>query len=120
MSHTNSLIDQFKLKNGLESDYAAAKALGVRPNRISNYRTMTSHADDKTAIMLADALGLDRLTTIAKINQDRSTDVKEKAFWKSIASAAAMLLLALPFQGHTAQHAMAEQNAHICIMRNTV
>lgn len=99
MSHTNSLIDQFKLKNGLESDYAAAKALGVRPNRISNYRTMTSHADDKTAIMLADALGLDRLTTIAKINQDRSTDVKEKAFWKNIASAAAvacLMLVSLP------------------------
>lgn len=95
MSYTNELLDQFKAKRGLESDYAAAKELGLRPNRLSNYRTGVSHADDKTAVMLADALGLDRLQTIARVNMDRARDTKERAFWRHIAAAAAVAAVAL-------------------------
>jgi len=98
MSYTTDLLDQFKSKSGIDSDYAAAQALGIRPNRLSNYRTGVSHADDKTAVMLADALGLDRLQTIAKINMDRARDTKERAFWRQIAAAAVIAMVALlPF-----------------------
>jgi anti-sigma-K factor RskA len=92
MSYTNELVDKFKELKGVASDYAAAKLLDIRPNRISNYRTLTSHADDRTAIMLADALGLDRLETIARINEDRATERSEKEFWRRIASAAVLAL----------------------------
>lgn len=95
MSYTTDLLDQFKKKKGLESDYAAAQALGIRPNRLSNYRNDVSHADDKTAVILADALGLDRLQTIARVNMDRARDSKERAFWRHIATAAAIALCAV-------------------------
>ena len=99
MSHTTDLIDKYKAKMGLETDYAAAKKLRIHPNRFSNYRCGVSHADDKMAIMLADALELDRLKTIALINADRAKDSTDRIFWKKIATAAA-LVLAIGF-GHT-------------------
>lgn len=97
MSHTIELIERFKATKGIESDYAAAKALGLNPNRISNYRCGVSHADDRMAVVLADELGLDRLETIARINADRAKDSASRAFWKrvakQVASAAALVLL---------------------------
>lgn len=105
MSYTNELLDQYKATNNLDSDYAAAKALGLRPNRLSNYRTGVSHADDKTAVMLADALGLDRLKTIARVNMDRARDTKERAFWRHIAAAAAVAGVALLIVGFSDQNA---------------
>jgi len=44
---------------------------------------------------LADALGLDRLQTIARVNMDRARDTKERAFWRHIAAAAAVAAVAL-------------------------
>lgn len=95
MSYTNELIDRYKKAIKVDSDYAVAKALGLRPNRISNYRTGISHADDKTAVMLATVLHLDPLETIARINMDRATDRKDKAFWRKLAGSAALLVFAL-------------------------
>lgn len=92
MSHTNELIDKFKAANGISSDYAAAKELKLGANALSNYRNGVSHADDKTAVVLADALGLDRLKTIARINADRAKKPEDRAFWKRIAAAAVICL----------------------------
>lgn len=115
-SYTNELLDQFKKRKGIDSDYAAAKELGVRPNRLSNYRTGVSHADDRTAVMLADALGLDRLKTIARINMDRARDAGEKAFWRQIAAAAAIAImtvgLALPVPARATSTGDANLNEH--------
>ncbi len=96
-SYTTELIDRYKRTIGVESDYAAAQALGLRPNRISNYRTGISHADDKTAVMLATVLHLDPFETIARINLDRATKREDKAFWRKLASNAALVALALTF-----------------------
>lgn len=93
MSRTNELIDDYKKRLNLPSDYAAAKALGLRPNRISNYRCGVSHADDKTAVMLADALELDRLKTIAEINSDRASSARDRTFWRNVAKAASVVIL---------------------------
>lgn len=122
MSYTTDLLDQYKTKHAIDSDYAAAKALDLRPNRLSNYRTGVSHADDKTAVILADALGLDRLRTIARINADRARDSKERAFWRQIAAAAAIAFVALfvptGYAHASTVTAVAEQAQAICIMRN--
>lgn len=97
MSHTTDLIDQFKTAKKIGSDYAAAKALKITQNAISNYRAGLSHADDRIAVMLADELGLDRLKTIARINAERAKKPEDRAFWKRIAAAAALFLtIALP------------------------
>lgn len=97
MSHTTELIDRYKTKMGIESDYAAAKMLRLTPNALSNYRNGVSHADDKTAVLLADALGLDPYRTIARINSERAKKPEDRAFWKRIAAAAALFVtIALP------------------------
>lgn len=103
MSYTNELIDRYKIAIKVDSDYAVAKALGLRPNRISNYRTGISHADDKTAVMLATVLHLDPMETIARINMDRASDKEDKAFWRRFAGTTALILctigLTLPASG---------------------
>jgi anti-sigma-K factor RskA len=107
MTYTNELIDRYKSTIKVDSDYAVAKALGIRPNRISNYRTGISHADDKTAVMLATVLHLDPMETIARINMDRASDKEDKAFWRRFAGTAAVVLcaigLALPVVGKAHQ-----------------
>lgn len=97
MSYTNELIDRYKIAIKVDSDYAVAKALGLRPNRISNYRTGISHADDKTAVMLATVLHLDPMETIARINMDRASDKEDKAFWRRFAGTTAIVLCAIGF-----------------------
>jgi transcriptional regulator with XRE-family HTH domain len=50
-------IDRVKLSRGWDSDYRAAKELGLSRNTISNYRTRTPTLDEDTAIKVAAALG---------------------------------------------------------------
>lgn len=51
-------IDRAKVARGWDSDYRAAKELGLSRNAISNYRTgVRSTFDEETAIKVAAALG---------------------------------------------------------------
>ncbi|WP_288254057.1 helix-turn-helix domain-containing protein [uncultured Hydrogenophaga sp.] len=50
-------IDRLKEARGLDSDYKAAKALGVKPQTVSNYRARGSTLDDEMAMRVASALG---------------------------------------------------------------
>jgi transcriptional regulator with XRE-family HTH domain len=52
-------IDQAKEACGWESDYRAAKELGLSKNTISNYRHRTPTLDDETAAKIAAALDLE-------------------------------------------------------------
>jgi len=92
VSTTSDLIDQLKIKLSIESDYSIAEFLGVTRAAISSYRRGISHADDRIAVLIADALSIDRMRTIARINADRAKKSEDRAFWKRIASAAALLL----------------------------
>jgi len=95
VSYTTDLLDQFKKKNTITSDYAAAKALGLTQQSVSNYRAGVSHADDRVAVILAHELDIDPFKTIARINADRAKKPEERAFWKRIASAAALAFFAI-------------------------
>lgn len=92
MSHTSELLDQIKTARNLSSDYALAELLGITRAAISSYRRGISHADDRIAVMLADALQIDRFKTIARINADRAKKAEERAWWKRLASAAAIVM----------------------------
>lgn len=52
-------IDRVKLARGWESDYRAAKELGLSRALVSKYRGPTSTFDEETAIKVAEALGAD-------------------------------------------------------------
>lgn len=102
MSHTTELLDRVKKARKIDSDYAAAKLLGVTQQTLSNYRNGVSHADDRVAIILADELGIDRLQTIARVNSDRAKKPEDRAFWKRIATAALLCpALLLPVYAYT-------------------
>lgn len=51
-------IDRVKNARGIESDYAAAKALGVTKQAISTYRAKGSTLDENAAISVAKLLGI--------------------------------------------------------------
>lgn len=51
-------IDRVKSVRGIESDYAAAKALGITKQAISTYRAKGSTLDENAAISVAKLLGI--------------------------------------------------------------
>lgn len=51
-------IDQVKSSQGIESDYAVAKALGLSKQAISMYRSRQSTLDENAAISVAEKLGI--------------------------------------------------------------
>lgn len=50
-------IDRVKKTTGIESDYGAAKVLGVSRATVSKYRSTTTTLDEDVAIRVAGALG---------------------------------------------------------------
>lgn len=51
-------IDRVKTARGIDSDYAAAKLLGLSKQAISTYRTRLSTLDENASITVAEALGM--------------------------------------------------------------
>lgn len=51
-------IDRVKNARGIESDYAAAKALGISKQAISTYRSRGSTLDENASITVARLLGI--------------------------------------------------------------
>lgn len=51
-------IDRVKHERGFESDYAAAKHLGITKSTISLYRSRGSTLDESAAISVANTLGI--------------------------------------------------------------
>lgn len=77
-------IDRAKAVKGWESDYRAAKELGITRSAVSNYRARESTLDEETAIKVAEALGmnpagvvLDQLAERSKSALVRSTLSRE-------------------------------------------
>lgn len=77
-------IDRVKKTRGIESDYAAAKLIGVTTAAVSQYRTRRSTMDEVTSINVAQALGiapagviLDQAAERVKAPDVRSTLLEE-------------------------------------------
>ena len=51
-------VDRVKTARGIESDYAAAKLIGVTKSAVSLYRSRGSTLDEDTSISVANILGL--------------------------------------------------------------
>lgn len=51
-------IDRLKVSKGLQSDYAAAKSIGITQSAISKYRSRESTLDEETAAKIASMLGV--------------------------------------------------------------
>jgi len=81
---TLDFLDEIKRRNNLPSDYALAKFLGIRPNRISIYRhggTM----DGELALIVAERGGWPVEYVLACIEAERSKRPQVKKAWEKIA-----------------------------------
>ncbi|WP_186113239.1 helix-turn-helix transcriptional regulator [Burkholderia gladioli] len=81
MKTTIEWLDAAKARLDLQSDYAAAKALGVTRSTISGYRTGRSVFDEKTCIRVAEILGIDPLEVIASARVESAKDAETRGVW---------------------------------------
>ncbi|MBD9377924.1 hypothetical protein [Pseudoxanthomonas sp. PXM04] len=129
-STTVRLLDAWKAKHAIESDYAAAKELGVTHGTPSNWRAGRSHAKAALAARMARDLGLEELAVLAAIEADRAHEGEDRRVWQRHGRAAFMALLlglsvGLPQAGSARQLSQLDplsgqlknQNAPLCEIR---
>jgi transcriptional regulator with XRE-family HTH domain len=95
---TNDFLDAVKSLKKIESDYALAKFLDVKPNTVSTYRHGKSFLDDEVCFRVADALGMPAEYVTACIHAERAKTDRARTVWTHVAAAfgtAAVLLLAV-------------------------
>jgi len=134
----NELIDKAKTRANLPSDYALAKALGVKSGHVSGWRKGARHPSNDEAVQLATLAGLPEMNVIAEIEYQTATTEKKKEFWKcyleqhGITAALCMTVMAAsilatpkPAQASVLQlqnydaHFHAHEKTRIYIMRNS-
>lgn len=79
--NTIELLDAVKVRRGITSDYALAKALGVTQQAVSSYRAGRSRIDDEVALTVAEILNIHPLQVIAAANAERAKTDEQKERW---------------------------------------
>jgi transcriptional regulator with XRE-family HTH domain len=82
--NTLEYLDAAKKRLGIESDYALAKAMKVRPSTISNYRARRSEMDDEIAAKVAGILGVHPGFVMLDIHRERAKTPEERSIWADI------------------------------------
>ena len=99
MNTTCDWLDAVKAKLQIKSDYALAKAWGLRTTRLSNYRSRRSFLDEEMVFKIADALDVDAAIILASVEAERAKRPQVKAAWERIARAISAAVFALFFAG---------------------
>src|SRR5690606_19833102 len=81
MKTCTEYLDEAKIAAGLKSDYALAKALGLRQSTISMLRTSGGTFSDETAIKIAELIGTDPAAVLLDANAQRAGSDAEKRVW---------------------------------------
>lgn len=85
MVRTIELVAQVKARNGLSSDAALARALGMTEKTVARWRTGRNWPDDQTAARLAQLAGLDAAAVVAWVHAERASNPGDRELWKTIA-----------------------------------
>ena len=93
MNATQRYLAKVSEAHGGASDYRIGLILGESHQRISNYRTGKRQFDNVAAFRVAALLGIDAREIIAAVEIDRAKSDEDRDFWRSIAGAAASILL---------------------------
>ncbi|MBL8433666.1 MAG: hypothetical protein JNL99_01900 [Zoogloea sp.] len=122
---TPEILDAIKRTQGVESDYAVAKLLGVTRSAVSKYRLGGSHLDDATAIKAAALAGLNPGFVIACAHRERAKTAEEKAVWTSMLErlgglAAALLLAPALFMAGDARAEVSPGSAYASQIQESV
>ena len=91
---TALLLDRWKERKGISSDYEAARALGVSRASLSNWRKGTNHADVIAAATMAEDLGMETIEILAAIQADREIRPQAQAIWRRYGRPAFFALIA--------------------------
>lgn len=75
------LLLECKVKLGISSDYALAKALDLHTARISAYMTEKETPDAYAAVKIALCLNRDPAEIIAEIEADTTKNEQKREFW---------------------------------------
>jgi len=67
-------IDKVKAARGWDSDYRAAKELGLTRQTVSTYRSRDTTMDEGTALKVAEALGINPAAVLIDQLAERSKD----------------------------------------------
>lgn len=78
-------IDRVKLSKGWESDYRAAKELGITRGGMSQIRTGdTTTLREDTALQVAHALNVDPAIVLVDQAQERAKDSEARSAWSAV------------------------------------
>jgi predicted transcriptional regulator len=99
---TLQFLEAVKRRQGISSDYAAAKLLGVTRQQVSHYRSGKSGFSDVTAVRIAELLGVPEIHVIAARNYERANRTEEKALWMELARKAVGATIGLMLVGFLA------------------
>lgn len=102
MKKTADFLDEVKRKKGITSDYALAKVLGVRTQRIDHYRKERVVLQLLDCITISEILNIPALQIMAEIGISQGKKEEEKKRWvdflkraPGIAAAVALIVLVL-------------------------
>lgn len=79
----NELLDAAKSKTGAASDYKLAQVLDLPTQRISDYRAGSRTPDAYGCARIAEALGLDPLEVIARVEAEAAKSERARSYWRS-------------------------------------
>lgn len=96
---TIELLEAVKVRRGIQSDYALAKALGVTQQAVSSYRSGNSIINDDVCLSVADILGLPPIGVIAQANAERAKTPELRQRWLDLVTGFRMLLPQAKFAG---------------------
>ena len=122
---TVRLLDLWKQEKGLESDYAAAQALGVTRGSPSNWRHGRSHAAPALVTRMATDIAQDAGAWLALVESERASTAADRKAWATLArrlgaaaTVAAVALFTTPLATVHARSGKAEPLSEVCIMRS--
>lgn len=99
MENVKKLLDAVKQNAGIESDYALAKFLDVRTQRISDYYKGNRVPDNFVCLKIAEVLEKPLAEVIAAVELDAEKDEKRVSAWekyyKRVGGMAAAIFLAV-------------------------
>jgi hypothetical protein len=81
MNSTLELFEQYKLHLGVQADSAAAAALGVKNQTVSNWRTRGSQAEPWLIENMCIALGVDTTEWLLRVQIEQAPDASNKLVW---------------------------------------
>ena len=81
MKTTTQYLDDVKIKLGISSDYALAKALGVAKQTVSRWSQGKGYFDDDIAIRVAEILGVHPAIILSETHAERSKNPIVQAVW---------------------------------------